>query len=620
MASRLRLAALAIIIVAFPIVAADAPNTSVDRLRTDLTYLASAECEGRGPGTVGIDKAADYIAESFRKAGLKGAMPDGSFFQPFDIKGASKLGKDVAVSLTGSEFGTLNLKLNGTFSPMAATASGSANAPIVFAGFGITAESMKYDDYADLDVEGKVVLVIRKTPRYGEEKHLLADEQTRQQIENAVAQLAALDAKVKNAHKHKAAALIMVNDASERDDKIVEFRSSSGGTDAVPAVQIKRSVGDMLLRTGIGKSLDEVERSINADLKPMSQPLKGWIAKVDVPIERKVTPAKNVVGVLEGAGPLANQTIVIGAHYDHLGYGGSGSLERGSKAIHFGADDNGSGTTSVIELARRLAANPPANRRRLVCMTFSGEELGLLGSVHYADHPIFPLKDTVAMINLDMVGRLAPDPETQKGKLDIGGTGTAKSFDGMIEKLNTKYDFKLKKSAAGIGPSDHSSFFVKGVPVFFFFTGLHKQYHRPTDVVDLINFEGMNKIVDMTEDLARIIWTDEARPEFVKVSGSFQVGAIRDTGASSSRGPSIRFMPGNYDDEAGGALVASVTKDGPADKAGIKDGDLIVEVAGTAVRNMTAYTAEMRKQKAGHPVEFIIVRKGERIKVKVTPE
>jgi hypothetical protein len=215
---------------------------------------------------------------------------------------------------------------------------------------------------------------------------------------------------------------------------------------------------------------------------------------------------------------------------------------------------------------------------------------------------------------------LAPDPETQKGKLDIGGTGTAKSFDGMIEKLNTKYDFKLKKSAAGMGPSDHASFFLKGVPVFFFFTGLHKEYHRPTDVVDLINFEGMNKIVDMTEDLARIIWTDEARPEFVKVSGSFQVGGIRDTGASGSRGPSIRFMPGNYDDEAGGALVASITKDGPADKAGIKDGDLIVEVAGTPVRNMTAYTAEMRKQKAGQPVEFIIVRKGERIKVKVTPE
>src|SRR5258708_5325886 len=136
------------------------------------------------------------------------------------------------------------------------------------------------------------------------------------------------------------------------------------------------------------------------------------------------------------------------------------------------------------------------------------------------------------MINLDMVGRMAPDPETQKGKLEIGGTGTAKTFDALIEKVNAKYDFKLKKSAAGLGPSDHMSFFLKGVPVFFFFTGLHKEYHRPTDVVDLINFDGMKKIADMVEDLARMIWTDEARPEFVKVGGSFSVGGIRDTGAS----------------------------------------------------------------------------------------
>jgi hypothetical protein len=245
--------------------------------------------------------------------------------------------------------------------------------------------------------------------------------------------------------------------------------------------------------------------------------------------------------------------------------------------------------------------------------------MGLLGSQHYAEHPIFPLKSTVAMINLDMVGRLAPDPETQKGKLDVGGTGSAKSFNALIDELNAKYDFKLRKSAAGIGPSDHTSFFLKGVPVFFFFTGLHKEYHRPTDVVDLINFEGMNKIVDMVEELARGLWTAETRPEFVKVGGSFQVGGIPRDGPSG-RGPSIRFMPGNYDDDAGGAQVASVTKDGPADKAGIRDGDLIVEVAGTPVKNMTAYTAEMRKQKAGHPVEMTIARKGERIKVTVTPE
>jgi hypothetical protein len=614
MARRLRFAALAVLIIAVPLVAADAPSTSIARMKSDLTFLASAECEGRGPGTEGINKAADFIAAEFRKAGLKGAMPDGSFFQPFEIKGQARLGKDLQVSLTNADFGTVNLKLNATFNPITGTSSGSADGSIIFAGYGITSESMKYDDYADIDAAGKTVLVIRKSPHYGEEQRLLVDDKTKQQIENATAQIASFDAKIKNAKTHKAAALLLVNDASENDEKMIEFRPSLT-SDAIPAVQIKRSVGDMLVRAGTGKSLDEIERSIEANMKPMSQPLKGWNAKVAVQVERAITPAKNVVGVLEGAGDLANQTLVIGAHYDHLGYGGPGSMARGVKAIHFGADDNGSGTTSVIELARRLCTNPPANRRRLVLMTFSGEELGLLGSLYYCAHPIFPLKDTAAMINLDMVGRLVADPDTQQGKLDIGGTGSAKSFDALIDKVNAKYDFKLKKSAAGMGPSDHQSFFMKGVPVYFFFTGLHPQYHRPTDVVDLINFEGMNKIVDMAEDLARILWTDETRPEYVKVGGSFQVGM-----QTQGRGPSIRFMPGDYSDDAGGAAVGTVTKGGPADKAGIKDGDVIVEVDGMPVKNMVAYTAEMRKKKAGQVVEMTLQRKSERLKVKVTPE
>lgn len=614
MAPRLRLAALASLILAWPIIAADRAET-VARLRNDLSFLASAECEGRSPGSAGIDKAADYIADTFRKLGLKGAMPDGSYFQPFEIKGAARLAKDAELSVSGPDVGTMNLKLNSAFNPLAGTGSGKADAPIVFAGYGITSEALKYDDYADLDVAGKVVLVIRKTPRYGAENRVFTDEATRQQIDKLITPLAALDGKIANAHKHKAAALLLVNDASEKDDKLMTFNTATGGSETVPAFHIKRSVADLMLRTGMGKSLEEVERAIDADMKPISKPLEGWSAKANVLVERKVTPAKNVVAVLEGAGPLANETIVIGAHYDHLGRGGAGSLARGSKDIHFGADDNGSGTTAILELARRLSENPPANRRRLVFMTFSGEELGLLGSQHYASKPIFPIENTAAMLNLDMVGRLAEDPETKKGKLEVGGTGTAKGFDALLTKHNEKYDFQLKKTASGVGPSDHTSFYLKGVPVYFFFTGLHKEYHRPTDVVDLINFEGMKRITDMVEDISRELWVAESRPEYVKGQST-----PTRAGSPGARGPSIRFMPGNYDDDVGGAPVGAVTKGGPADKAGIKDGDVIVEVAGVPVKNMTAYTAEMRKRKAGEPVEMVILRKGDKIKVKVTPE
>ena len=177
-------------------------------MKSDLTFLASAECEGRGPGTEGINKAADHIAAEFRRPASKGPCPDGSFFQPFEIKGHSRLGKDLQVSLTNADFGTVNLKLNATFNPITGTSSGMADGSIVFAGYGITSEAMKYDDYADLNVDGKVVLVIRKSPHYGEEQRLLVDEKTKQQIENATAQIASFDAKIKNAKTHKAAALL----------------------------------------------------------------------------------------------------------------------------------------------------------------------------------------------------------------------------------------------------------------------------------------------------------------------------------------------------------------------------------------------------------------------------
>lgn len=603
----IRPAAMAFALVFSALAFAEKPEASVERLKKDLTFLASAECEGRGPGTAGIDKAADYIADAFRQAGFKGAMADGSFFQPFSIRGTTTLGKEVGLSLTGADFGFLDLKLNATFSPLGVSGSGKVEAPVVFVGYGITSDKPAYDDYAGIDVTGKVVLMIRKTPRYSDAKQPFAEDSKLQE-------LAALSSKVENARKHKASAVLMVNDATEKDDTLLDFRVATGTGDAIPALHIRRSVGDLMLRYGLGKSLESLEQAIEADLKPASAPLKGWSANTVVTIERKMTPVKNVVAVLEGAGPLASQTLVIGAHYDHLGLGGAGSLARGTKSIHFGADDNGSGTTAVIELARRLGANPPANRRRLVIMAFSGEELGLLGSKHYADNPIFPLADTVAMINLDMVGRLAPDAETQKGKLEIGGTGTAKSFDGLVDKLNSKYDFKLKKTATGVGPSDHTSFYLKGVPVFFFFTGLHKEYHKPTDIVDLINFDGMKKITDMVEELARGLWVDEARPEFVKGMGSTSMGSVR------GNVPRLGFMPGNYDEDTEGVAIASVTKGGAAEKGGIQEGDMLVEVAGKPVKNMTAYMTEMGKQKKNEPVEVTIVRKGERIKLTVTPQ
>src|SRR5262249_49359965 len=253
-----------------------------------------------------------------------------------------------------------------------------------------------------------------------------------------------------------------------------------------------------------------------------------------------------------------------------------GSLERDAAKktlIHHGADDNGSGTVSIMELARRFAAQKDREGRRLVFMTFAGEEQGLLGSRHYTNHPTFPMEKTAVMVNLDMVGRVRPDKETKKDSVEVSGVGSAKPFDALIDELNKKYEFKLSKVASGFGPSDHSSFTEKKVPVINYFTGLHTEYHRPADTVETINFEGMKKVVDLTEDTIRRVST-MPRPEFVQTARAPRPGGRGNI-------PRLGIMPGNYNEaDEKGVLVGSVIKDGPAEKAGLKDGDYIVEIAG----------------------------------------
>jgi hypothetical protein len=465
-----------------------------------------------------------------------------------------------------------------------------------------------YDDFHGVDVAGKVVLMIRRLPRYGDDKHPFGDDQT-------VQEAASLSTKVGHAQERKAAAVLLCNDAAEPGDTLTDFGYTAFGQAAdIPAVHVTRAFADRLLRAGLGQSLAEVEKGIEADFKSRSAPLKGVTARVRVSVERKPVGVKNVVGVLDGAGPLAKETVVVGAHYDHLGYGGTrNSLSRG-KAVHHGADDNASGTAALIELARRLTADLPANRRRLVFIAFTAEEVGLLGSAHYANkEPLYPLADTAAMLNLDMVGRLRNDATTGKPKLEVGGTGTGKEFDALLEKLNATAGFALKKNTAGIGPSDHTSFYAKGVPVLFFFTGTHEDYHKPADTADRVNFAGLTKVTDFVENLARHLATDAARPEYVKgMTGTMPGGRLNV--------PRLGFMPGDYSEDAEGVLIGAVTKGGPAEKAGLQDGDVIVMVAGKPVKNMGAYMTVMGGQRRGQPVELTIVRKGQRVTVTVTPQ
>jgi hypothetical protein len=588
------------------------------RLRHDVTFLASDACEGRGVTTEGIRKAADFIANEFHKAHLKPGGVDGTYFQPFTIP-AAVLDAPATFALRGPKGQVVTLKQGTDFYPMALGHAGTVDGlPAVFAGYGITSEKdPQYDDYADLDVADKVVFVLRDAPRAGAAKDAaFAGMRKRQELGADVAKIA-------SAEKHHAAAVVFVNDAAaaKNGDDLLDFNYTALATSraGIPVFHAHRSVLESMLAGG-AEELRGIERDIDRDLKPQSRALEGWSASLTVKMRRDKVVLNNIIGVLDGVGPLANETVIIGAHYDHLGYGGpfgrmSASLAGLKKmAIHHGADDNGSGTTSVLELARRFGESPPDGpRRRMVFMTFSGEEINLLGSAHYTKSPMFPLEDTVGMVNLDMVGRLRPDKETKQDKLLVEGSGTAKTFDELLNKVNEKYNFKLVKKPSGLGPSDHASFYMKKIPVLFCWTDYHEDYHRPSDTADKINVPGMRKVVDFAGDLIQYLATVEKRPEYVEVKGS--------SDGRTASVPRLGIRPA-YDDteEDKGVLLDDVLADGPAAKAGMKAGDRIVEVAGKPVKNLTSYMTTMSTQKKTGTLELVVERAGKRLPVKVNLE
>jgi Zn-dependent M28 family amino/carboxypeptidase len=378
---------------------------------------------------------------------------------------------------------------------------------------------------------------------------------------------------------------------------------------------------------GAIKSVADIETLIDKDLTPRSFEIKGWKADAEVAVNRDEYKVKNVVGVLDGAGPLADETIVLGAHYDHVGFGNYGSLggAAGRGKIHFGADDNASGTTGLIELARRYGAMKDRQGRRMVFIAFSAEELGLYGSVHYCKAPLYPLEKTAAMINMDMIGRSKPVPADWLGvfkqdRLVVYGTGTGDGFNELVDKANAKVEFKLSRLASGTGPSDHDSFYRKKVPVLFLYTGTHGEYHRPTDVPEKINVPAMKKVADFVQVLADDLTTREARPKYQETKGGWTDPTDPRAVPTRPKGPTLGIRPGNYEAEDGGLLVDGVTPGGPAEKGGIKDGDVIVEIGGKPVKNIGGYMSAMSAQKAGTPTEVVVMRKGQKVTLKVTPE
>lgn len=586
------------------------------RLKADVGFLAHDEREGREPGTKGIEAAADYIASVFQQAGLKPAPGPQGYFQQFTLGGNPVMGKPLDLAFVGPDNQRIDGKPKSDFMPLAIGAGGSLHGvPIVFAGYGITAKDqskkLDYDDYAGLDVKGKAVLLLRRQPRQGRDDSPFSP--------NKDSRFAFLVHKATNAFQHGAVAVLMVNDnASTKDSKDELLGFAHGGTEVfskLPFLMLTRAYADRLLSAAHQPSLVDLESQIDSDVKPHSLALSGWTIDANVTITRTDVETKNVIGVLEGSGPLADETVVIGAHYDHLGHGGmfSGSLAILSKDIHNGADDNASGTAMMLEMARRLAKRPDPLPRRVVFMAFSGEERGLLGSHYYVEHPLFPLNNTVMMVNFDMVGRL-----NDKNELTMIGTGTTTGIEPIVEALGASAGLKIKKVVGlsdGFGGSDHQSFYGKKVPVLFAFTGVHLDYHRPSDDVERINFGGMAKIADYLELILLDVIRRPKRPEYVVIAPPAGRGPGRERTTSSA---SLGTMPDYADESKQGMKLAGVRPGGPADKGGLREGDVIVAFGGKPVATIYDFMECMSQYKPGDSVELTFKRDGKEQKVKVT--
>ena len=568
------------------------------RMKKDIFFLASDECEGRGVGTKGLDIAADYIADQFKKAGLKPGGANGSYFQPFPFATGAQLDGDSTLTLSGPQGQKIKLKQGVDFQVIGSSAPGTVSAPLVFAGYGVSARASNYDDFAGIDVKGKVVVALRRVPRF-DSKELPFDGANKDE-------LAAIEIKQNRGEQHGAAAVILVNDAKELPgDGLLSFQGTKGiATVSTPFVHVKRSLIDDIVRSSTGMTLLETEKAIDADLKPRSTALTGWSISMEVKVKRNEIPVKNVIGYIEGKGPLANETVVVGAHYDHLGF------TKDKKATYYGADDNASGTTSMMELARRFAAKNSAGRR-MVFMAFTAEERGLIGSRHYTRvNPLFPLKDTSAMFNLDMVGRVKDPADGGKPKLLVEGSDTAKTFDELVTKMNPGFDI-VKKNTRGFFSSDQYSFYAQKIPVIFFWTGEHSDYHKPGDTAEKINISGMKRIADYAEKVIEHLRTDPKRPEYTTAQVKFgpPTGGGKDA-------PRLGIFP-DLEFEGPGVRVVQVSKGGVAEAAGFKDGDLILEIAGKKVANLEAYRPILAAHKVGTTIDILITRDKKEMTLKV---
>jgi aminopeptidase YwaD len=560
-------------------------DITADELLNEIKYLSSDSLKGRMTGSPGDSLAAEYIKSELSAYGLIPLTGDG--LQRFKYTEKVVAGKDNSFSLNGTSY-----SLGKDFTPMSFSENGLVESEVVFAGYGfnINNDSVKWDDYNGLNVKGKWVMLLRADPE--------PDNSESRYITFSNDRDKALLAKDMGA----AGVILVSGQAFDKEDSYeppVKGEFSVG----IPVIRIKRTVADQILAKA-KTNITSLENKLNMASKPASFSTGVEVNCRSEVVQYKVN-TRNVVMFLPGEDEnLKKQYLIFGAHFDHLGMGGPGSGSRvpDTIGIHHGADDNASGTAMMMELAGKFASTKNTHKRSMLFIAFSGEEEGLLGSKYFTDNPGIDLSKVDVMVNMDMVGRLKDTKDLQ-----ISGVGTA---EGLKEKASVLCDTNLLRltfTEAGSGPSDFSSFYAKNIPVLFFTTGGHVDYHTPSDTWDKINYKGMLAVSDLIFKLASEIACDTAKLQFKEAGPKTEVSR-----GHMYRGVTLGIMPDFAGVVKNGLRADLVDPGKPAANGGMKKGDIIVAIEGKPVNNIYDYMYRLKQVKHGQIISVEVMRNNKR--------
>ena len=579
-----------------------AQTAVASRTRAHVEFLASDRLEGRESGSPGERQAGDYIATQLARMGAKPLPGHADMFLPFEFTAGTR---DGGSTLTIRRDGATPQAITGAAQVQALSFSDDAQltGSVVFAGYGLVvpeSQGFGYDSYVSLDVKDKIVLVLHYFP-----------EDTDAQTKAALARYSDLRYKALAARQRGAKGLLVVTGPRSPNAGAtlrMTFDTALSGS-GIPAASISGAAANALF-AGALKTLAAAQQELDSGNPHIGGFALPGTVDLTTKVVRERQTARNVVAYLPATSPgpgFEKPWVIVGAHYDHLGHGTRGTslaTKEEFGQIHHGADDNASGTAAVLALAEKVAKQP--HRRSIVFALWSGEEIGLVGSNAFTTKPPFAIDQIAAYLNFDMVGRM------QNNRLVAEGTGSSAAWPRILERANVAAGFDLNALPDPYQPTDSTNFNQVGVASLFFTTGSHTDYHRPTDTADKIDYEDLDRVADFAAAIALAVANGDMAPQFTKVDPPA-------TGASIA---GVRVTTGtipDYTTEAKGLLLAGVVGGGPAEKAGMKKGDIIIEIAGQSITNIYDYTFALELLKSDTPVKVVFTRDGTRHEVQLTP-